>query len=78
MLFFDRRKRKERRSGKDRRKFEDLNLKGSEKRNGFDRRMKENRRSNADRRAGLYHKLSEDKKKVVHAILDKLEELLDK
>ena len=65
MLFFDRRKGKERRSAKDRREVEDPDYKGLE------------RRSPRKRRSGRYHRLPEDQKNAVGAILANLEKLVD-
>ena len=59
MLFFDRRKGKDRRSKKARGGFDNPDYNGSENRSEIERRRDKNRRHNADRRSGLYHKLSD-------------------
>ena len=77
MLFFDRRKGKDRRSKKDRRGFDNPDYNGPENRSEIESRRDKNRRSDVDRRIGLYHKLPEHRKKTLDGILNKLEDLLD-
>jgi hypothetical protein len=77
MLFFDRRRRKKRGFGKDRREVEDPDYKGPEKQNGRKWGRDRDRRSGVDRRTGMYHTLPEDQKNTVDAILANLEKLLD-
>jgi hypothetical protein len=77
MLFFDRRKRKKRRFGKDRSEVEDPDYKGPEKLNGREWGRGRDRRSGVDRRSGMYHRLPEDRKNTVDEILANLEKLLD-
>ena len=77
MLFFDRRKGEERRSGKDRRQLENPDYWRPEKRSGAERRKGKDRRTGVDRRSGRYHRLPEDRRNTVDAILASLEKLLD-
>lgn len=77
MLFFDRRKGGDRRSGKDRRQLENPDYWRPEKRSGTERRKGKDRRSGVDRRSGRYHRLPEDRKDTVDAILASVERLLD-
>lgn len=77
MLFFDRRKGKERRSAKNRREVEDPDYKGLERRSPRKRRSGRDRRGGVDRRSGRYHRLPEDQKNAVGAILANLEKLVD-
>ena len=77
MLFFDRRKDKDRRSKKDRRGFNNPDYNGPENRSEIERRRDKNRRSGVDRRSGVYHKLSDQRKTLYDGILNKLEDLLD-
>ena len=77
MLFFHRRKGKDRRSNKGRGELDNPQYKGSEKRSEIERRRDKNRRSGVDRRSGLYHKLSDQRKTTLDGILNKLEDLID-
>lgn len=77
MLFFDRRKGKDRRSKKDLRGFDNPDYNGPENRNEIERRRDKSRRSSVDRRTGIYHKLPEHRKKTLDGILNKLEDLFD-
>ena len=77
MLFFDRRKGKNRRSKKERRGFDNPDYNGPENRSEIERRRDKNRRHNADRRTGIYHKLPEHRKKTLDGILNKLEDILN-
>jgi len=77
MLFFDRRKGKDRRSKKARRGFDNPDYNGPENRGETDRRRDKSRRSSVDRRTGIYHKLPEHRKKTLDGILNKLEDLFD-
>ena len=77
MLFFDRRKGKNRRSKKDRRGFDNPAYDGPEHRSETERRNNKDRRQNADRRSGVYHKLSDQRKTLLDGVLNKLEDLLD-
>lgn len=51
-IFIDRRKGRDRRAGKNRRKLDDYDYGGPERRNGSDRRSLEERRNGLDRRKG--------------------------
>ena len=77
MLFFDRRKDKDRRSKKARRGFDNSDYNGPENRSEIERRRDKSRRHNAERRTGIYHKLPEHRKKTLDGILNKLEDLFD-
>ena len=76
MLFFKRRKNKNKRSHKERRVPNKSHYMGPEHRSG-ERRKNKDRRYNADRRSGLYHKLSDNRKTTLDGILNKLEDLID-
>ena len=76
MLFFKRRKNKNKRSHKERRVPNNAHYMGPEHRSG-ERRKNKDRRYNADRRSGLYHKLSDNRKTTLDGILNKLEDLID-
>jgi len=77
MLFFERRKNKDKRSYKERRVPNNADYIGSEHRSETERRKNKDRRHNADRRSGLYHKLSDNRKTTLDGILNKLEDLID-
>ena len=77
MLFFKRRKNKDKRSHKERRVPNNAPYMGPEYRSETERKKNKDRRDNADRRSGLYHKLPEHRKKTLDGILNKLEDLLD-
>ena len=77
MLFFKRRKNKNKRSHKERRVPNDAHYMGPEHRSGTERRKNKDRRYNADRRSGLYHKLSDQRKTTLDGILNRLEDLVD-
>jgi hypothetical protein len=77
MLFFKRRKNKNKRSHKERRVPNNSHYMGPEHRSETERRKNKDRRYNGDRRSGLYHKLSEQRKTTLDGILNKLEDLLD-
>ena len=77
MLFFDRRKGKDRRSKKDRRGFDKPDYNGPENRSEIERRRDKKRRHNEDRRTGIYHKLPKHQKTTIDGILNRLEDLLD-
>jgi hypothetical protein len=68
MAFFNRLRGKERRSGKDRRKADDPNYRGTLRRTGTDRR-----RSGRDRSTDNHQELSEDQRKMVDRIIAVLE-----
>ena len=76
MLFFKRRKNKDRRSHKEREVPYDALYNGPEKRSD-ERRKNEDRRHNADQQSGLYHRLSDHRKTTLDGILKKLEDLID-
>jgi hypothetical protein len=78
MLFFERRKNKDKRAYNERRVPNNAHYMGSEHRSETERRKNKDRRYNADRRSGLYHKLSDQRKTTLDGILNKLEDLLDK
>jgi len=77
MLFFERRKNKNKRSYNERRVPNNAHYMGSEHRSETERRKNKNRRHNADRRSGLYHKLSDQRKTTLDGILNRLEDLVD-
>jgi hypothetical protein len=77
MLFYDRRKGKDRRSKKDRRGFDNPDYNGPENRSKIERRNNKDRRHHADRRSGVYHKLSNQRKTLLDDVLNKLEDLLE-
>ena len=77
MLFFKRRKNKDKRSHKERRVPNNAHYIGPEYRSEDERKKNKDRRDNADRRSGFYHKLPEHRKKTLDGILNKLEDLLD-
>ena len=68
MTLFNRLKGKERRSGKDRRRFDDPQYSGPLRRTGTDRR-----RSGRDRPTGNHQELSEDQRKMADRIVAFLE-----
>jgi len=76
MLFFNRRKKKDKRSHKERRAPNNALYNGPEHRSEIERRNKD-RRNNPGRRSGLYDKLSDQRKTILDEILNKLEELID-
>ena len=76
MLFFERRKNKDKRSYNDRRMNNTALYNGPEQRKD-ERRMHKDRRKNSDRRQGLYHKLSDQQKTTMDGILNRLEDLLE-
>ena len=77
MLFFKRRKNKDKRSHKERRVPHNALYNGPEHPRD-ERRKNKDRRHAADRRSGLYDKLSDRQKTTMDGILNKLEDLLDK
>lgn len=77
MLFFERRKNKEKRSHIERRLSNSALYNGPEHRSEAERRKNSDRRHNADRRSGLYHKLSDRQKTTMDGILNRLEDLLE-
>jgi len=77
MLFFKRRKNKDKRSHKERRVPNNAPYMGPEYRSETERKKNKDRRDNADRRSGFYHKLPEHREKTLDGILNKLEDLLD-
>jgi len=76
MLFFERRKNKDKRSHNERRVPNNAHYMGPEHRSETERRKNKERR-NADRRRGLYHKLSDQQKTTMDGILNRLEDLID-
>jgi len=76
MLFFKRRKNKNKRSHKERRVPNNAHYMGPEHRSG-ERRKNKDRRNNGERRSGLYHKLSDNRKTTLDGILNKLEDFID-
>jgi hypothetical protein len=76
MLFFERRKNKDKRSYNERRAPHNAHYMGPEHRSD-ERRKNKDRRHNTDRRSGLYHRLSEQRKTTLDGILNRLEDLLD-
>ena len=76
MLFFERRKNKEKRSNNERRMNDNALYSGPEHRRD-ERRKNKNRRKNSDRRQGLYHRLSDRQKTTMDGILNRLEDLLE-
>ena len=76
MLFFKRRKNKNKRSHKERRVPNNAHYMGPEHRSG-ERRKNKDRRHDEDRQRGLYHKLSDNRKTTLDGILNKLEDLID-
>ena len=76
MLFFKRRKNKNKRSHKERRVPNNAHYMGPEHRSG-ERRKNKDRRYDEDRQRGLYHKLSDNRKTTLDGILNKLEDLID-
>jgi len=77
MLFFDRRKKKDKRSRKERRAPHNALYNGPEHRNEIERRENKDRRNNGERRSGFYHKLSDQQKTTMDGILNRLEDLMD-
>lgn len=79
MIFFDRRKREERRLKKERRKAEQRDYKNKEKRKAMDRREDKERRQPKDRRSDAYHRLPEAKRSTVNNMIESLyhEDALD-
>jgi len=77
MLFFERRKKKDKRSHNERRAPNNALYNGPDHRSETERRKNRDRRHAADRRSGLYHKLSDQRKTTLDGILNKLEDLLD-
>jgi len=77
MLFFERRKNKDKRSYKERRVPNNAHYMGPEHRSEIERRKNKDRRCGTDRRSGMYHKLSEQRKTTLDGILNKLEDLID-
>jgi hypothetical protein len=76
MIFFKRRKNKDRRSHKERRAPNSAHYIGPEKRH-YDRRKDKEGKHDSDRRQGLYHKLSDQRKTTLDGILNRLEDLID-
>jgi hypothetical protein len=76
MLFFERRKNKDKRTYSERRLPDNAHYMGPEHRHD-ERRKNKDRRHNTDRRSGLYHKLSDQRKTTLDGILNRLEDLLD-
>ena len=76
MLFFERRKNKDKRSHNDRRMNNAALYSGPEQRKD-ERRKNKDRRKNSDRRQGLYHRLSDRQKTTMDGILNRLEDLLE-
>ena len=76
MLFFERRKKKDKRAYDERRVQNNALYNGPEHRSD-ERRKNSDRRHAADRRSGLYHKLSDQQKTTMDGILNRLEDLLD-
>ena len=76
MIFFKRRKNKDKRSHKERRSPNSAHYIGPEKRH-YERRKNKDREQNPDRQSGLYHKLSDNRKTTLDGILNKLEDLID-
>jgi hypothetical protein len=76
MLFFERRKNKDKTSNNERRMNNTALYSGSEHRSD-ERRKNKDRRKNSDRRQGLYHKLSDERKTTMDGILNRLEDLLE-
>jgi len=70
MLFFKRRKNKDKRSHKERRVPHNALHNSPE-------HPSDERRKNKDRQRGLYHKLSDQRKTTLDGILNKLEDLID-
>lgn len=70
MLFFDRRKQKNRRSRKNRRKDGVSEYEGHEKRKAKDRRSGAERRDPKDRRSDAYHRLPEDKRDSINRTIE--------
>ena len=77
MLFFERRKNKDKRTYKERRMPDNTHYMWPEHRSETERRKNEDRRHNTDRRSGLYHKLSIQRKTTIDGILNRLEDLLE-
>ena len=77
MLFFERRKKKDKRANDERRAQNNALYNGPEHRSETERRKNSNRRHNTDRRSGLHHKLSDQQKTTMDGILNRLEDLLD-
>ena len=77
MLFFKRRKNKDKKPHKERRVPHNA-LHDSPEHPSDERRKNKDRRHAADRRSGLYDKLSDRQKTTMDGILNKLEDLLDK
>ena len=76
VLFFERRKNKDKILQNERRMNDNALYSGPEHRSD-ERRKNENRRKDSDRRQGLYHKLSDRQKTTMDGILNKLEDLLE-
>ena len=76
VLFFERRKNKDKRLHNERRMNDTALYSGPEHRSD-ERRKNKNRRQNSDRRQGLYHKLSDQRKTTMDGILNRLEDLLE-
>lgn len=77
MLFFKRRKNKDKRAYNERRVPDNAHYMGPEHRSETERRKNKDRRHNTDRRSGLYHKLSDQRKTTLDGILNRLEDLID-
>jgi len=77
MLFFKRRKTKDRRSHKERRAPNSAHYIGPENRH-YDRRKSKDRKQHSDQRKELYRKMSGQRKTTLDGILKKLEDLVDK
>jgi hypothetical protein len=77
MLFFERRKNKDKRLHNERRVPHNTHYMGPEHRSETERRKNKDRRHAADRRSGLYYKLSDQRKTTMDGILNRLEDLLE-
>ena len=77
MLFFERRKNKDKRLHNERRGPNNAHYMGPEHRSETERRKNKDRRHATDRRSGLYHKLSDRQKTTMDGILNRLEDLVE-
>ena len=77
MLFFKRRKKKDKNLYNERRVPNNAHYMWPEHRSETERSKHKDRRHNEDRRSGLYHKLSDQRKTTLDGILNRLEDLID-
>ena len=77
MLFFERRKNKDKRLHNERRVPNNAHYMGPEHRSGIERRTNKDQRNNGERQRGFYTKLSDQQKTTMDGILNRLEDLID-